>query len=178
MVNEGIVELYSVSELSLPSEQAQSTITLVAADRDYSLASDLVQLRWPLRDKTNSQWIWEFPGGYNAMLDHDIEQDDTGLPHYAAIRPTDGQLHLDVAPTANEAGRVYTYQYDKSLLLTAAASTVPFSDEVFTHMVPAWVQKWKRERRNEFDLALYNEALGVASRLLTKKQMRTSYCPR
>ena len=175
VVNEGIINLFSVSNVAMANEQAESTLTLVAGTRAYTLASDLVQLRWPFIDKTNNQYLQEYPGGYNAMLQGDPEQNDTGLPHYGAIRATDGKMHLDRAPTSVEAGRVYTYQYDKSLLLTLAASTVPFSDTVFFTMVPAWVQLFKREKRGEFDETLYNQQLGVASRLLTQKQMRTSY---
>lgn len=178
VVNEGIEELYTTAEMALPNEQAESAITLVAGTRAYTLASDLIQLHWPIRDTTNRQFILEFPGGYDAMLSLDIEQDDTGLPHFAVIRPTDGKLHLDRTPTSAEAGRVYTYQYDKSLALVSASDTVPFNDAVFRAMVPAWVQLFKRERRNEFDGDLYRLNLGRASRLLTQKQMRTSYNPR
>jgi hypothetical protein len=178
VVNEGVIDLYSVSQIAQPNEQAQSTITLVTSTRAYALASDLVALRWPFIDKTNNQYLTEYPGGYNAMLVGDPEQDDTGLPYYAAIRPTDGYLHLDRAPTSVENGRIYTYQYDKSLIMTAAASTVPFTDEVFTMMVPVWTQLWKREMRNEFDDGLYMKNLGVASKLLTRVQPITSYSPR
>lgn len=178
VVNEGIVGLYSESHLAMPNEQAEGTITLVTSTRGYALASDMVQLRWPFIDKTNNQYLVPFNGGYNAMLVLDPEQDDTGLPHWAAIRPTDGYLHLDRAPTSIENGRVYTYQYDKSLLMDAAADTVPFTDEVFTMMVPVWAQLWKREKRNEFDKDLYKNSLGTAARLLTRGQMRTSWAPR
>lgn len=178
VINEGIDELYSTSSVPQPNEQAESTITLVAGTRAYTLASDLIQLRWPIIDKTNAQFLFPYPGGYNAILLGDPEQDDTGLPHYAAIRPTDGKLYLDRAPTSVEAGKVYTYQYDKTLELDAAADTVPFNDAVFRAMVPAWVQLLKRERRNEFDEPLYQQSIGRASRLLTQKQMRTSYNPR
>lgn len=150
----------------------------MAGTRAYTMASDLVRLRWPLIDKTNNQFITEYPGGYNAELIGDPEQDDTGLPHWGAIRPTDGKLYLDRAPTSVEAGRVYTYQYDKSLLMTTAAATVPFSDDVFFAMVPMWVQLWKREARNEFDGILYKAAFSLACSLLTRKQIRTSYLPR
>lgn len=177
-VNEVIDELYSTTNIALPNEQAESFITLATGTRAYSLASDLSQLRWPLRDKTNSQRIFEFPGGYNALLELDIEQDDTGLPHYGAIRPTDGKLHLDRAPTSVDNGKVYTYQYDKNTALSAAADTVPFGDPVFRALVPAFVQIWKREARNQFDDALMKAAMGRASRLLTQQQERSSWSPR
>lgn len=178
VINEGIVALYGTSQLALPNEQAESTLVLVDGTRAYTLQTDLVQLRFPMVDKTNNQYLYKYPGGYNQMLLDDPEQDDTGLPHYGDIRPTDGKFHLDRTPTAEEAGRIYTYQYDKSLLMSAAANTVPFNDVVFTAMVPVWVQLFKREHRNEFDAALYQLNLGMASALLTQKQQRTHYSPR
>ncbi|MDH3639021.1 MAG: hypothetical protein OES09_11255 [Gammaproteobacteria bacterium] len=178
VVNEGIEEVYSAGNASLPSEQAESTITLAASDRDYTLATDLVQLRFPLIDKTNNQFITQYPGGYNQILVDDPEQDDTGLPHFAAIRPTDGLLYLDRAPTSVEAGRIYTYQYDKDISLSVATDTVPFSDAAFRAMVPAWVQLWKREMRNEFDGELFEASIGRAARLLPQTQPRDSYNPR
>lgn len=178
VINEGIDELYSTSGMAQPNEQAESSFTLVTSTRAYSLASDLVQIRWPLIDKTNSQLIYEAAGGYDSLLLLDLEQDDTGLPYCAAIRPTDGKLFLDRAPTASENGRVYTYQYDKDLVLDAAADTVPFSDAVFRAMVPAWVQLWKREKRHEFDSDMFKTSVGRASRLLTQKQPRTDWSPR
>lgn len=178
VINEGVSELYTVSGKVLPKEQGSSTVTLLLATRDYTLATDLVQMRWPLVDRTNSQRIEQFPGDYNDMLLLDLEQDDTGLPMYGTIRPTDGKLFLDRAPTSAEVGRVYTYQYDKDLAMTTAAATMPFSDAVFRSMVPAWVQLWKREMRNEFDGDLFVKNIGTASRLLTQNQPRTSYNPR
>lgn len=178
VINEGITDLYATAELAMPNEQSSSTIVLATGDRDYALAADLVQVRWPFIDRTNNQYLTEYPGGYNAMLVADPEQDDTGLPHWGAIRPTDGQLFLDRAPTSAENGNTYTYQYDKSLVMTAAANTVPFNDVVFGKMVPVWVQLWKRENRNEFDGELYRLNLGTASALLSMKQPRTSYNPR
>ncbi len=178
VINEGIDALYAASPEAQPNEQGESTLTLVAGTRAYSLATDLVQMRWPLIDKTNSQTIEEYPGGYNAMLSADIEQDDTGLPMLGAIRPTDGKLHLDRAPTSAEAGRIYTYQYDADQALAVAADTVPFTDAVFRAMVPAWVQLWKREKRNEFDNDLFQQTIGRAAQLLTEKQPRTHYNPR
>lgn len=178
VVNEGIDDLYSTSGVPLPNEQAQGTITLVTSTRAYALAADLAQLRFPMIDKTNNQYLFDYPGGYNQMLLDDPEQDDTGLPHYGAIRPTDGYFHLDRAPTSEENGRVYTYQYDKNLGMSLAADTVPFSDPVFRAMVPAWQQIWKREKRQEFDGEMYRASIGRASRLMTQKQARSSWSPR
>lgn len=178
--NEAIDELYSVGEIPLPNEQAESTITLVEGDRDYALASDLVQLRWPMIDKTNNQYITEFTGDdpYNALLIFDPEQDNTGLPHWGAIRPTDGQLYLDRSPTSEEAGRVYTYQYDKDTMLDEAADTMPFADAVFRAMVPAVAQLYRRDMQNDFDAGIFGFSMGRAARLLTRQQMKSSWSPR
>jgi hypothetical protein len=178
VVNEGIDELYSSTNKSAPKSQATSTITLVEGTRAYQLAADLVQLRWPFIDQTNNQYLVDYPGGYNQLLIDDPEQDDTGLPHYATIRPTDGYIYVDRAPTAEDAGRVYTYQYDKELELVDASDTVPFTDATFRAMVPAWVQLWKREMRNEFDVELFKSNLGRAARFMIMKQPRSHYCPR
>lgn len=178
VVNEGIDDLYATTGIAQPNEQSESTLVLIAGTRAYTLHADLLQLRYPMIDRTNTQFIQEYPGGYNAMLVADPEQDDTGLPLYGAFRPTDGKFFLDRAPTAVEAGRTYYYQFDKNLAMSTAAATVPFNDAVFRAMVPVWVQLWKRERRNEFDGELYRKNLGTASAYLTQKQARTSYAPR
>jgi hypothetical protein len=178
VINEGIDELYSTIDEPLPKEQGESTITLATGDRSYALASDLVQLNFPMIDKTNNQYIHEYPGGYNQMLIDDPEQDDTGLPHWGAISPVNGEFHLDVAPTAEDNGKVYTYQYDKDVSLSLATDEVPFSDAVFRAMVPVWVQLFKRERRNQFDGDLFRANLGRASSFLTQKKARSSWSPR
>lgn len=178
VVNEGIEELYSASHLPMPNELTDNSITLVAGTRHYSLQSNVVQIRWPLIDRTNGQYIVEYPGGYEEIIINDPEIDDTGLPTMGAIRPVDSVLYLDRAPTAAEAGRIYFYQYDKDISISSSTSEVPFKDAVFRAMVPAWVQLFKRERRNEFDGELFRLSIGRASRLLTQKQMRTHWSPR
>lgn len=178
VINELTDQLYTVSEIPYPNVQSSSTITLATGTRAYQLASDLVRLRWPLIDKTNTQFIFEYIGGYNKLLEFDPEQDDTGLPYFAAIRPTDGYLHMDRAPTAAENGNIYTYQYDKDTVMSSASDTVPFSDIVFRAMVPAWVQLWKRERRGEFDGDLFKAAFGEAAGLLTQAAPKDSWLPR
>lgn len=178
VINEGIDELYTVGDEQLPSGQASSTITLVTGTRAYALASDLVRLIWPLVDKTNTQFIDEYAGGYNDLLLLDPEQDDTGLPTVGAIRPTDGYLHLDRDPTSNENGRVYTYQYIKELVLSSASDTVPFGNIVFRAMVPAWALLWRREMENSFDTAMFNTSIGRAARLLNREMPNDCYLPR
>lgn len=178
VVNEGIDELYSTVPDSKPDQQKEATVTLLLSTRAYALATDLSQMHWPLIDKTNRQYIYEYAAGYDEMLRNDPEQSFTGLPYAGCIRPTDSKLFLDRAPTSIEVGKVYTYQYDKNLGLSLLGDTVPFGDDVFRAMVPAWVQLWKREMRSEFDKDLFQNTIGRASRLLNPDSIRESYSPR
>ena len=177
-VNEGIDELYSIGGIPLPNEQAEGTITLVTGTRSYALASDLILLRYPFIDQTNTQYINPFPGGYNSIIQADPERNDTGLPHWGAISPVNGQFYLDRSPTSVENGNIYTYQYDKELEMTVTTDTVPFKDVVFRAMVPAWAQLVRRDVQNEFDAGLYSMGVGRAARLMTQVQPRDDYSPR
>jgi hypothetical protein len=178
VTNEGIDELYSSSNKSLPNEQAESTITLATGIREYSLAADLVTLIWEMIDKPNSQYLFEYTEGYNALLLLDPQQTNTGLPTWGVISPINGKLRLDRAPDSASNGRTYTYQYEKNLALVNATDLVPFNDATFRAMVPCWVQLYKREMRNEFDQALFMQAIGRASRFVTEEKMRENYSPR
>ncbi len=175
VVQEGVDDLYLTAEKPLPEGRREGTLTLSNRVRAYKLRDDLVRLRWPMIDRTNHQYIHEASGGYDQLLLSDADQDDTGLPVLAAIRPTDGRLHLDRAPTAIEAGRAYKYQYDRDISLEAAGDLLPFADAVFRAMVPVWAEYWKRSRRLEFDESLFRTNLGRAAGLLTKSTPRTSY---
>ena len=180
-LNEVVDELYAVLEVSKPKQLAESTITLATNDQDYALASDLVTLRreYLLIDETNNHFI-EIMGddGYQQIVLGDMELDDTGLPTYCAIRPTDGQLFMDRKPTSAENGRVYKYRYDKDLELSAAADEFPFTDPVFRAVVPAAAELWKRHRHKEFDSGIFTSSIGRAARLMTMLPARTSWQPR
>ena len=176
VVNEGMDELYSHMNVAKPNKVAENTITLATNDRDYALQTDLVTLKWPLQDRTNGNFITEYPGGYERMIvSEQVPANYTGLPREGAIRPTDGELYLDTLPTANENGLVYTYLYEKDTVLTLAADTVPFTDEVFRAMVPVWHQLFQRDRRVDFDEALFKVNLGRAARRFRQTPHRTNW---
>jgi hypothetical protein len=171
-------EIYSYTQEGLPLQQAESTITLATNVREYTLASDLIRMHFPLIDRTHAQYITQFPGGYDAMLEWDIYQNQVGQPMYACISPIDGKLRVEQSPPASVNGYVYTYEYEKNLAMTLATDTVPFSDAVFRSMVPMWVQLYKREMEGEFDQPLYASALGRASRYLSQLEPRPNYLSR
>ena len=176
--NEVVEELYSAISKPMPKELAEDTITLATNDRDYSLASGLVTLHFPLMDETNGQKIYEYEDGYlNLVASQPIPANFTGLPLYAVIRPTDGLLYLDRLPTASENGLVYKYRYDKDISMSAAADTVPFNDTVFRALVPAVAELFNFYHRREFNEGIWKVSMGRAARALTGTTPRASYLP-
>lgn len=174
--NEVIEEVYSISDIPLPQELAEATITLVTNDRDYALAS-FNTLHWPFLDETNGQFIYKYPGTYLDLVnDQPIPANYTGLPLFGIIRPTDEQLYLDRIPTSVENGLQYKYRYDKDVSLSLATDTFPFKDEVYRALIPVVVGLMKAENRKD-TMPAFAENLGRASRLLSGQPVRTSYIP-
>jgi len=177
--NEIILKLYSLTDKAVPNEVARGTITLVDGDRDYSLASDLVQLRFPLHDTTNGQFIEEYPSGFLGMKStQSYPANETGLAYLGAISPIDGLLYLDKIPTSDDDGKVYEYFYDKDITMSLATDTFPFNDSVFTALIPAVAQQWAAEIQNKFVDRIYNESFALAAQLVSQSPLRGSWTPR
>lgn len=176
--NEVLIDLYDKTTIPYPTEVGTGSITLVTGDRDYALASDLIQLRFPLKDETNGQFISEYPGGYMQLVqDQVFINDETGLPYLAAFDPEDGELYLDKIPTSSENGLVYKYWYDKDLEMTLAADTFPFNNHVYLSIIPAVTELWRQEVQNKYDKKLYKKSIARAGSFLTKVQQNDSYFP-
>lgn len=176
--NRLLIELYDASDVALPNELAESTITLVTDDRDYTLASDLIQIRWPLVDQTSGQKLYEYNGGYQQIFkDQSQPANYTGQASFAAIRGTDGLLYLDRIPTSSENGDVYTYQYDKDITMSLAADTYPFADAVFEVLISACTELVSRYKKRSYDAGEYNKSIGLAVGMMTKNQQRSSWTP-
>lgn len=176
--NEAVDQLFSETGVPRPQILAEDVITLQENLRDYFLADDLVRLHWPLLDETNGRYIGEYPGGYMSMVNTQIVPSNyTGVPIAAAIRPTDGALYLDRAPSALEDGLVYKYRYDRDTVLEIAQDEFPFTDAVFRAMAPVVAELWKRSQKGPaaFDRAVYTQNYGRACRLLRSEQPRMSY---
>lgn len=176
--NELIDELYALTGDPKPNVLSSGTITLVTGTRAYSLSSTLNRLHWPLLDQTNGNYILEYPGGYLGIINgQSIPSNYISLPQYAAIRPSDGYLYIDTSPSSDYNGRVYTYQYDKELLMDSAADTFPFKDVVFRAMVPAVAELWKRSQSREFDAKLFSASLARAATYLNQASQSDSWMP-
>lgn len=179
-LNEAVDHLYSLAEIPKPTSLGEATITLATDDRDYALDANLIVLRrdYHLIDETNNHTIFILgEDGYRQIILGDLEQDDTGLPSSAAIRPTDGELFMDRIPTSNENGRIYKYRFEKDLELTTAASTFPFSATVFRAIVPAAAELWRFYRHNEFNQGLFDSSMARAARYLLRLPTRNTWMP-
>lgn len=179
-INEVIDELYLSAGFSKPKQLKESTITLAASTQVYGLNSDLLVLRreYNLIDETNNHVI-EILGesGYHDIIIGDLEQDDTGQPNWAAIRPTDGRLYLDRVPTGTAIGRVYKYRYDREITLDDATDEMPFSDTVFRAVVPAASELWRFYNNQEFSQGLFDASVSRAAAALRRIPKRTSWNP-
>jgi len=180
-LNEIVDELYSATDKPKPQQLAEDTITLATDDQDYALATDLVTLlpKFGLINTANNHIIniLDDEDAYRQLIVADLDQDDTGLPDSAAIRPTDGQLYMNRKPTSAENGRVYNYRYNKELELVVLTDTFPFANTVFRAVVPAAAELWRRHRRKEFDQGIFDASMGRAARLVTGVPARDSWRP-
>lgn len=182
MWNEVIIDLYDSSEKPLPNEITAGTITLIAGQRHYDLPSNFLKIRWPMFNLTYNSKIYEYPGHWEKLFEDEIIAEiEDGLPLYAVVRPIDSKLYLDRTPRTEDAGRVYTFYYDKETLMSAATDLMPFNDTVYTLLIPAVVEKLKQARDDQnltnfrVSMAKYDMAMGHAARMLTTERQKGSY---
>jgi len=180
--NEVVIELYNYCSMAHPNELGISSITLATNDRDYALPSNLVKMRWPLKNETTGDLIHEYKGGYVRMFMDQLQPNNySGKPNYGCIRPSDGQLYLDMKPTSAENGAVYALIYDKALSVSVAADTFPFHDDVFNVLIGAVSEKMKEGTDEQSDAryavssSKYKKILSTAASLITMAQPQDSY---
>lgn len=174
--NETIDEVGEIMDMAPSGEAASSTITLVTSTREYSLPSNLIQIRWPLIYQTLGYTIEEYVGGYEKMrLDQLIPAQFTGLPYYAAINPTTGYLRMERAPTSDVNGYGYDLFYDKDISMSAITDVFPFDDAVYRALVPVVCEGFERKKRNDFDAGVYRQCLSRAVSFANKAQRRLNW---
>lgn len=183
--NEVVDDVCNLMGVPHVGETGSSTITLVTDTREYTLPTDLVQIRWPLVDQTNGHYIFPYPGpnqmglgregsgDYEQMrIDQHIPDDWMGLPYSAAINPTTGALRMDRTPTSAENGNAYNLLYDKDLVMSAATDAFPFSDSVYRALVPVATELFERRKRNDFDMQEARHSMARAVAFANKSNRR------
>lgn len=118
-----------VAERLIPYEFASSTVTLVSGTRTYSLASDFIRFYGSafFYDSNGNREIYEYSGG-REKLQQDIPNYKTasGSPINWYWEPgTTKQIGFYQVPGSNENGRIYTYDYEKSVMVSASTDTIP-----------------------------------------------------
>lgn len=159
-----------------PQEVAESTFTLVASTREYTLATDFEGFVTDPLDETNGNKLLAYPGGYVQMTeDQLIPANYTGRPIYYAVNPQNGKIRLDTAPTAAEASEIYTYRYTKDLEMSLIADTYPFSDQVARNLYSAVAQLWSFNRKESWNPAIFNKSMTLALKTLNVHESRDTY---
>ena len=183
-LNETLDEVYLLpGQGPKPNQLFERTITLCADVRAYTLHPSLIRLRekFHLYDATNSHTIvilQDEDDGYRRLILQDPEEDDTGLPSFCTIRPTDSRLIFDRTPTSDEEGRVYKYRFDSDMALAAFDDEFQMTNPAFRGLVVAAAEMWKLHRHREFSKELFDNGLGRCSRLLSRQGQMNSWMPR
>lgn len=176
--NETIDSVFSKTKQPLTRETEIRDIVLANGVREYKLPSNLVQIRWPLIDEDNTQYITEYPGGYEQLrIDLSLQNDPTGLPLLGAINTSNNLLSLDRTPTSTQAGRVYKLFYDRDTVMAEAADRFPFDDIVYRAMIPAVAHIWREAKQKPFDAGERDRALAIAMRYLRQSQPPEQWTP-
>jgi len=142
--NESVDQLYSKARVMKPKQGAESSIVLVQGVREYALATDLIQIRWPLHEEQKGYYIEEYKGGYEELRNIQTQPASfTGQPFFAAMSPIDDMIYIDRSPTAEVAGFTYVYFYWRDTVLDNAIDIFPFNDGVFRALVPYVAEVYK-----------------------------------
>lgn len=148
------------AERLVPYEKTSSTITLANGTRTYALAADFIGFYGHphFYDSTANRLIPEWPGGQESLQVSDFQYlTRTGTPNWWYWEPTTtkkvGFYHV---PDSTFDGRSLTYHYEKSVLVTVAADTMPFHNteeaNAFTTMAARRFKFMFEDVRNEADI--------------------------
>ena len=124
-----------VSDHFIGYEENSASFTSVASTTTYSLATDFVRMVGQnpfLYDSTNNVQIFEYPGGKDALR-HNVPDyaSQTGDPHWWYLEPdTTKKVSFYPTPDASNAGKVYSYDYEKDVSVSAATETLPFINTI------------------------------------------------
>lgn len=182
-INEALDEVYLLPGMGpKPNQLFERTITLCTDVRAYTLHSSLIRLReeFHLYDSDNNHTIvilHDEDDAYRRLILRDPEEDDTGLPSFCTIRPTDSKLIFDRTPTSDEDARVYKYRFDSDMALASATDEFQMTDPAFRGLVVAAAEMWKLHRHREFNRALFDNGLGRCARLLSRQGQMNSWMP-
>ena len=127
------------SDRIIPYEEADGTITLVTGQRAYTLPSDFIRFKGDkpfllkLDGSSNSANITvsEYPGGEEKLRRQILDyRSQTGEPRwFYQIMSSTKQIGVYQVPDTASNGIVYRFPYEKSVYVTLATDTMPFTTD-------------------------------------------------
>jgi len=120
-----------ISDRLIPYEKTSANLTSVSGTRVYTLASDFIRFYGDnpfLYDADNNVAVVRYRGGEDR-LKHDILDYKTqaGDPSWwYPVESSTKQIGLYQVPDDNNAGKVYSYDYEKDVSVSAYTDTMPF----------------------------------------------------
>jgi len=112
-------------------EKATATLSLVTSTRTYTLASDFVRFygtRPSFYDSTQNVRYYEYSGGEDELKDVDYQYKTTeGAPWAWYWDSTTSKFYS--VPQSSYNGRSLSYDYEKSVTVTAYDDTLPFHND-------------------------------------------------
>lgn len=124
-----------ISDTLIPAErESAGVLSSLAGTRSYSLPSDFIRMFGIgiLRDATNSNPLYEYPGGeervQNVYWDYKTAQSNPIAWYFDATSTKKIALWPVPSVTKN-----YTFDYEKSVAVSSASDTLPFQNDQESH---------------------------------------------
>jgi len=123
-----------IADKLIPYEKASATIALVTSTRTYALESDFVRFygkKPSFYDSVDNVRIYEYTGGEDALRDQDYQYQTTKGGPWAWYwdATTTKRVAFYSVPQSSYNGRSLSYDYEKSVSVTAYNDTLPFHNE-------------------------------------------------
>jgi hypothetical protein len=122
-----------ISDRLIPYERTSSTVTFVTNTMSYTLASNFVRFygKPHFYNATQQRQIYEYPGGLETLqiqiFNHSTQY---GQPNWFFSDPTTTKkVGFFQVPSSAENAQVWTYEYEKSVMISVATDTVPLHND-------------------------------------------------
>ena len=184
ITNEVVQEAYAMGLAAKIASTA--TISLVAAQREYSLPSDFLRFagktfeQRAISSATTGLSILEYPGGYMQMIsDQPMATTFTGQPNAYAISPSSDVIRFDREPATGQSSMRWNYIYEKQVRFTSTSEidALPFNPIVADQLVPALAEVFNKSAKGQYDLGDVRRAIARAVSLMTETRPNDRWGP-
>ncbi len=143
---------YNAALFQLDTERGRGSILCVQGNRFYDLPDDFARMYGtdPFLTPSDNvhESVYEFPGGFDDLRDiHREWETQQGRPRFWYFEENDSQIAQIATfpiPDAVTAGVTYTFEYEKTRLLSLAADILPFQNDMQSQaFVSMASRRWK-----------------------------------